>query len=138
MPGEDINIGFYSLDSNLSAKNILLDPVHGRIIGGTVNAQIHIVSGTIGSKAEKKTIINVAGFSRSNIKQQFEDLLLKYKELLEEASKAKKQMDAIEAVLVDADPSNTREYVDTMNKYEKIVDALKSFRRRAYPPSKGA
>lgn len=122
--GEEINIGFYSLDSELTARSVILDPIHGRIMGGRVSAQVQVVSGTIGSKAEKKTIINVKGFDRAEIKKQFEVLLIKYKELLQEASKKKRHMEVFEQSLSGSEYANMEEYNDLHRAYDKILEEV--------------
>ena len=123
--GEDINIGFYALDSNLKAKKIIMDPVHGKIIGGSVNAEIQVITGVIGNKSEKKTYINVAGFDREAIKREFEQLLEKYKALLVDVNSVKQKIDFIERSSTDADYLNGREYNQHLRKYEDILDEIK-------------
>lgn len=58
--GQNLNIGFYSLGSNLSAHSILVDERKGKIIGGTAIAKSTIVAAVTGSRLERPTelIIN--------------------------------------------------------------------------------
>ncbi|MGN7478404.1 DUF342 domain-containing protein [Solibacillus silvestris] len=58
--GQDINIGFYALGSNISAHSILVDERKGKIIGGTAIAKSTIVSAITGNRLERRTelIIN--------------------------------------------------------------------------------
>lgn len=123
--GEDINVGFYALDSILNAQKVLLDPKYGKIIGGTVTAEIKVVSGVIGNKSEKKTVINVQGFDRNAIRKEFEGLLEKYKELLDEANAVKRQIEVFEYNLSGAEYANMEEYNKYVSKYEEIVDEIK-------------
>jgi uncharacterized protein (DUF342 family) len=123
--GEDINIGFYALDSNLTAQKVLLDPKYGKIIGGTVTAEVKVVSGVIGSKYEKKTVINVQGFDRNAIRKEFEELLEKYKALLLEANAVKRQIEVFEYNLSGAEYANMDEYNKYLSKYEEIIDEIK-------------
>ncbi|MFZ5353814.1 MAG: DUF342 domain-containing protein [Bacillota bacterium] len=123
--GDDINVGFYALDCSLSAKRILMDPVHGKIIGGNIVAQIQVVSGIIGNKNEKKTFINVQGFDRLAIKHEFESLLGKYKDLLQEASKVKRQLEIFEYSLGGAEYVNMDEYYKYVRDYESVIDEIK-------------
>ncbi len=124
--GDDINVGFYALDSNLTAKRVLIDPLHGKIIGGVISAQIQIVSGIIGNKSEKKTLINVSGFDRLAIKAEFENLLCKYKDLLQEANKTKRQLEIFESSLSGAEYANMEEYNRYIRQYDEVVDQIKS------------
>lgn len=123
--GEDINVGFYALDSTLKAKNILLDPVYGKIIGGTIQAEIQVVTGIIGNKTEKKTYINVSGFDRTAIKNEFEKLLGKYKEMLEEINKVKRQIELFEYNISGAEYVNSNEYNAYVRKYENILEEIR-------------
>ena len=58
--GEDVNIGFYSLGSNIQGHSILLDERKGKIIGGTAIAKSVIVTAISGNRLERRTelIIN--------------------------------------------------------------------------------
>lgn len=123
--GNDINIGFYSLDSHLTAKRILMDPVHGKIIGGSINAEIQVIAGVIGNRSEKKTQISVQGFDRLSIKKEFEALLVKYKDLLSSANKAKRQLEVFEYSMSGSEYINMGEYQTYIRKYESIVDDIK-------------
>jgi uncharacterized protein (DUF342 family) len=125
LAGEDINIGFYSLDSTLKAQKILLDPKYGKIIGGTIMADVKVVSGFIGNKFEKKTIISVHGFDRNAIRREFEDLLEKYKQHLQEANAVKRQIEVFEYNLSGAEYANMDEYNKYIRKYDEIVDEIK-------------
>lgn len=123
--GEDINIGFYALDSSLTAQKILLDPKYGKIIGGTITAEVKVISGVIGNKSEKKTIISVHGFDRNAIRREFEDLLEKYKLQLQEANSVKRQIDVFEYNLSGAEYANMDEYNKYVRKYDEILDEIK-------------
>ncbi len=123
--GEEINVGFYALDSKLKAKKVSLDPVYGKIIGGTVMAETQIIAGIIGNKSEKKTYVSVQGFDRSAIKTEFELLLTKYKDLLQEAAKLKQHLETFERSISGSEYYDNREYNECLNKYEDIIDGIK-------------
>ncbi len=123
--GEDINIGFYSLDSHLEAKKVILDPKHGKIIGGSINAEIQVVTGIIGNKSEKRTYISVSGFDREAIQNELAQLFKKYNITLNEAAKAKKQIESFELNIPGAEYVNSREYHQYLRKYEDILDEIR-------------
>lgn len=130
---EDINIGFYALDSNLEARKVILDPKHGKVIGGSINAEVQVVAGVIGNKSEKKTYISVSGFDRESIQNEIEQLLKKYKTTLVEVEKAKKQIEFFELNISGAEYVNNREYKEYIKKYGDIlneVKALDEYRKR--------
>lgn len=123
--GEDINIGFYALDSDLKAKKIAMDPIHGKIIGGSINAEIQVITGVLGNRSEKKTYVHVSGFDRKAIKNELEQLLQKYKTTLEEVNTAKKQIESFELSIPGAEYVNSREYNQYIRSYENILDEIK-------------
>jgi uncharacterized protein (DUF342 family) len=123
--GEDINVGFYALDSNLKAKKVIMDPVHGKVIGGTINAEIQVIAGVIGNKSEKKTYVTVSGFDRVAIKEEFEQLLEKYKVMLTEVNKVKRQIELFERNSSGAEYVNNKEYNQYLRKYENILDEIR-------------
>lgn len=118
--GEDINVGFYALDSKLTAKKVIMDPTYGKIIGGSVNAEIQVVAGVIGNKSEKKTYIYVSGFDRAAIKNEFDQLLGEYKVLLSEVNKVKHKIE-----LFKPETSDIREYNQNLRKHEDLLDEIK-------------
>jgi len=123
--GEEINVGFYALDSSLKARKVCLDPLHGKIIGGNISAEIQVIAGTIGNKSEKKTVISVQGFDRIAIKTEFELLLTKYKDLLQEAGKIKRQIEIFEYNISGAEYFDNKEYNEYLKKYGSIIDEIK-------------
>jgi uncharacterized protein len=123
--GEDINVGFYALDSNLKAKKVIMDPIHGKVIGGTIHAEIQVIAGVIGNKSEKKTYVTVSGFDRVEIKKEFEQLLEKYKVTLTEVNNVKQQIELFEHNTSSAEYVNSREYNEYLRKYENILDEIR-------------
>lgn len=123
--GEDINIGFYALDSNLKAKKIIMDPVHGKIIGGSINAEIQVITGILGNKSEKKTYVYVSGFDRAAIKNELDKLLMKYKDTLDEVKKVKRQIETFELNMSGAEYVNSKEYNQYVRKYENILNEIR-------------
>lgn len=77
--GQNLNIGFYSLGSNLSAHSILVDERKGKIIGGTAIAKSTIVSAYTGNRLERPTelIINSINKAQSLEVIQYKASLLK-------------------------------------------------------------
>lgn len=77
--GQNLNIGFYSLGSNLTAHSILVDERKGKIIGGTAIAKSTIVSAFTGNRLERPTelIINSINRAQSLEVIQYKASLLK-------------------------------------------------------------
>lgn len=120
--GQSINVGFYAIDSTLKAKRVQVNPNGGKIIGGTIMADHQILAGTIGNKFEKKTIVNVKGFERSEIKQQLDNILIRYKELLKEADTVRRQLDVFESHMAKLDEKALYTYKMMTMQYEGILD----------------
>ncbi|WP_099188919.1 DUF342 domain-containing protein [Tepidibacter mesophilus] len=128
---DTINIGFYSLDSTLESKSILLNPEKGRIIGGKISAYAKIVTGAIGNTSERKTIINVKGFDRKKIKHELDELLIKYKNCLLEVEKNKKEMKVFEGRVENfAELIKIKEYEYYYNIHEKLMEELSDLEQR--------
>lgn len=121
---ENINIGFYSLDSNLTAPNVLLDPTHGRIIGGNVTARAHVVSGSIGNKSEKATNIVITGFDREKVTQELNNLAEHYKQFRMDTANVRLKIDTLEKNLAGANMSGNKEYIEAKEHYEANIREL--------------
>lgn len=84
-----VHIGFYCLNSNIKAKEVILDSPKGQIIGGNIEAEFRVVSSTIGSSSEKKTCISVTGFDRKSLKLSLDHLISEVETLKAELAQAK-------------------------------------------------
>lgn len=89
----DIYIERYAIGSTLTASNVLLSKKHGRVIGGKIRAEYKVTSATTGNVNERPTMITVEGFNRNEVKQEFDQLLHDYKELLVELERVESEID---------------------------------------------
>lgn len=127
----DIHIGYYAIDSNIKANNIIVDSIRGRIIGGTLHAKAKISSSTIGNVMERKTVLNVEGFDRKTIKMDLDELLLKYKKYLEALDKNYRTMAIFENCLKDQmDLKKTEDYKQYVNSNEEILTKIGALEER--------
>lgn len=124
--GENIHIGFYSLDSTLNAKNVYFDPDNGKIMGGEVCADIQVIAGVVGNQMEKKTSIHVRGFDRLAIKAEFDRVLDDYRMMLTQAGKMKRQLEIYENNLEGAEYGSLTEYNEYLKKYLDILDRIRN------------
>lgn len=97
--GQNLNIGFYSLGSNLSAHSILVDERKGKIIGGTAIAKSTIVTACTGNRLERPTelIINSINKAQSLEVIQYKASLLK--SMQEDMVQLESQIDRILPVI---------------------------------------
>lgn len=87
-----VHVGFYCLNSNITAKEVILDSMKGQIIGGTINAEIRVVAAIYGAVSEKKTIVNVSGFNREELKNNLDDISNKINLIKEEINQYKQKI----------------------------------------------
>ena len=87
-----VYIGYYCLNSNIKAKEVILDSPTGQIIGGNIEAEIRVIASTIGSEREIRTNITVSGFDRSLLKQSLNQVSIEAEELKIDLAKTKSKM----------------------------------------------
>ena len=87
-----VHIGFYCLNSNIKAKEVILDSPRGQIIGGNIDAEIRVVASIIGSPGEKRTCISVSGFDRRAMKQVLDDITAESGKLKLDLARAKAEV----------------------------------------------
>ncbi len=128
---KDVHIGFYSIDSTITANNVIVHSKKGRIIGGTINAKAKLSTPTIGNISERKTDINVKGFDRKKIKKEFDELLVKYKKHLNELDKNKRSMKVYENSLTNPEELlDSNDYKYYMNSNEKLLEEISELEER--------
>lgn len=72
--GELVHIGYYCINSDITAKEVLVDSSKGQIIGGVITAEARVVANTIGTPSEKRTHIIVRGINKEKIRIRLEDI----------------------------------------------------------------
>lgn len=130
--GEDINIGYYSIGSSINGRNVLADEKKGKLIGGIIEAKGKVTAAYIGNKMEQKTIINVEGFERKQIKEELDELLLHYKKIVSEIEELKRQMEIFESFFDQLDDKQKADYNKRLEKYEELmaeVSSLETYRK---------
>lgn len=87
--GESVHIGYYCFNSEITAKEVILDAPSGQLYGGYINAGIRVRAPIIGSEFEKKTFITITGFDRKALTDQLNDILQEIGNLRKEQQKLK-------------------------------------------------
>ena len=67
--------GFYIRNSNIRAKQVIVESGRGQIVGGLIDADVRVECADIGNRMETRTLINVRGFSRESMKAEMDELL---------------------------------------------------------------
>lgn len=119
--GQSINVGLYALDSVLKAKKVFVNPQGGRLIGGEVHAEHQVITGTIGNRSERMTVVNVKGFERLDVKTELDNVLIQYRELIKEADGARRQLEIFESNMGKLDERAIATYKQLSMQYEGIL-----------------
>jgi uncharacterized protein (DUF342 family) len=77
------------LNTNIVAKEVILDSLKGQIIGGSIKAQIKVISAVYGSGSEKKTSISVSGFERKQFKERLDTINEEIEKLKQDVANCK-------------------------------------------------
>jgi len=118
-----VHVGFYCLNSNITAKEVILDSTKGQIMGGTINAEIRVISAIIGSASEKKTCVTVKGFDRNSYKNTLDELSQKIDILKLELNKFKQKLSIFSNSINEGQPR--KEELDRLNeKYNELRIAI--------------
>lgn len=119
-----VHIGYYCINSHISAKEIVFDSANGQIIGGHMTAEISVRAPVVGSDLERKTIIEVKGFNRNILIEQFESMLKRLNILKMEQQKLKLQISMLKESQMD--PYQRKQYTDLLERMQAVKDEIKS------------
>jgi uncharacterized protein len=72
--GRTAHIGYYCLNSNIKAKEVIFDASNGQALGGHVTAEVRVVVPMAGSEMERKTVIEVTCFNRLAYIERLDEL----------------------------------------------------------------
>lgn len=111
-----VHVGFYCLNSNITAKEVILDSMKGQIIGGTINAEIKVVAAILGTSSEKRTGICVSGFDRNQLKYTLDEVNNRIGMLKAELNQYKQQI-SIYSNLFDRGQVGREEFDKISEKY---------------------
>ncbi len=70
-----VYVGFYCMNSNVRAKQLIVESPRSKITGGKIDVDIQVSAAEIGNKAESRTLIRVRGFDRNAMKMEIDELL---------------------------------------------------------------
>ena len=118
------HIGYYSLNSNIHAKEVVLDASNGQIIGGYIKADIRISAPIIGSEIERKTVVEVSGFNRQAMLEALEGLLRKISEFKTEQQRLKQLVSTADTSKMNQ--FQKKEYNDMNERLYSIREDIKN------------
>ncbi|WP_054749997.1 DUF342 domain-containing protein [Ruminiclostridium josui] len=113
-----VHVGFYCLNSNIIAKEVILESLKGQIIGGNITANIKVLASTYGTPSEKRTNICVKGFDRIALKDSLDNLMQEIEQLRAKMNQYKQQISIFN--LSDAGKSRKNEFEKLNEIYNNI------------------
>jgi uncharacterized protein (DUF342 family) len=72
--GRTAHIGYYALNSSITAKEVIFDASNGQAIGGRITAEVRVAVPMAGSEMERKTVIEVTCFNRLAYVEKLDEL----------------------------------------------------------------
>lgn len=121
---DNIHIGLYAINCNLKSQYISLDKKKGRLIGGSVQAKVRLVTAYIGTESERPTKVLVEGFDRNQVMKQLEGILKDYKGVLDELERMRKEVDIYNEYAKTLSDSQKKEYMELLGRYERTTEIL--------------
>lgn len=118
-----VHVGFYCLNSNITAKEVILDSMKGQIMGGTINAEIRVVTAIVGTASEKKTSICVKGFDRNSYKDTLDEITQNIEKLKVEINQYKQKI-VIFSNTIGGGQYRKDEYEKLNEKYNDLKEIL--------------
>jgi len=119
-----VYIGYYCMNSNIKAKQVIIESNKGRIIGGTIEAEQKVEAAYVGNVGEKRTQIIVGGFNRNAVKADIEKLQIKLEVTKNELTKAK-QLFTIFSQELDSNSAQFRESEAARERYFEARDKVR-------------
>lgn len=119
-----VHVGFYCLNSNITAKEVILESLKGQIIGGNITADIRVLAATYGTPSEKRTNICVKGFDRVALKDSLDNLTEEIEQLKISMNQYKQQISIFN--ISDAGKSRKSEFEKLNEVYNNIRAELQA------------
>ncbi len=107
--GGSVHIGYYSKDCDIEASEIVIESMGGQVIGGHLKARYSIKIPKAGSRIEKRTLLTITGFDRSEMEKTINQMLTSLNELKKAIADKKNTVKYYEE-LQTMDKSTVRKY----------------------------
>ena len=122
-----VNIGFYAMNCQIKAKEVILESPKSKIIGGRIEAETKVVAAQIGNRSEAHTEIIIRGFNRDELANKFKMIqsgIDQYTDKLEEIGK-KLTLYAAKLELSSEEEANRRKLLDLKDSFDKNLALLR-------------
>jgi len=87
-----VNIGYYAINCNIEAKEIVFESKNSRVIGGSIQAQVKIETAILGNEMGARTVVKVLGFKRTDLKKQFDHIEISIEKAKEKLANIRKKI----------------------------------------------
>jgi uncharacterized protein (DUF342 family) len=119
-----VYVGYYCMNSNITAKQLIVESGKGQIIGGTVTVEQKVSAASIGNAGEKRTQITVTGFDRKAVKERMENLQKSLQTAKSRLAKAK-QVFAVYSYSIETGSRQYDEFEAAKEAYFSLKDEVK-------------
>ncbi|PKM66959.1 MAG: hypothetical protein CVU95_09030 [Firmicutes bacterium HGW-Firmicutes-2] len=139
--GGTVHIGFYAINANIKAKEVIFDSYNSKVIGGSIEAQVRVQVGTVGNKMDTPTFIQVLGFMRDKVKEEYDFINVTIERVKEKINLLKQKKSLLE--MVAASDLEKRKELDKVNEefgyFKKNLKMLYASQKKtiSYLRSKG-
>ncbi|TCT11690.1 hypothetical protein EDC18_11535 [Natranaerovirga pectinivora] len=135
-----VNIGYYAMNANIKAKEVILESLNSKIIGGSIEADIRVVVGELGNRAEIPTSIKVNGFSKATYKEEYDEMNTTIDTIKDKINYISQSLSVYNTNSLDE--KQQKALIDLEITYEKLLKQLKLFQQKrikyvSYLKSKG-
>lgn len=69
--GGKVDVGFYTMNCDIRAKEVVLEKSDSKVIGGCIEADVKVIAGELGSRAGVQTKIKINGFDRQQVEEDY-------------------------------------------------------------------
>lgn len=140
----NVYVGFYCINAHIRAKQVIVESPKGRIIGGTIDADVRVEVAEIGNRAENRTVVRIRGFDRQEMKIRLEQIVAEMEELRNRLARVK-QILQVYSGNHDLNDEQKRNQENARIEYEELKDKMKdvefefkSFTEYMRTPGEGA
>ncbi|HEX2946522.1 MAG TPA: FapA family protein [Clostridia bacterium] len=123
--GETAHIGYYSLNCDICAKDVIYDSSNGQVIGGYIKSEIHVTVPICGSDMERKTTIEVTGFNRQALVTRLDEV---FHEIgIKKAEQQKLKQSGTDSGNGGKDPENVSDKIYLMKEEIKSLEEERKY-----------
>jgi len=120
----NVYVGFYCINSNIKARQVIVEAPRGKIIGGTIDAEVRVSAADIGNLAENRTVVRVRGFNRNNLKMELDQKKVRLKEMRDMLTQLKQHIQ-VYACSSDLSEEQRAQFENLKNQYSDLKDEIK-------------